>query len=220
MSAANDVGAAAAPGFLDAFAGVSEAVESGAGLPEVARATAHALSASVAIVDSSANVLAVACRSPEDERAVLSGGTVLELKVADEPVGELRYRVRDSVPPPALVRMVGTMVGQEVERARMPERASRAEVGTFLSDLLERRTTDRDNILARASELGADLTAGASVLVTRAVPQHPEEGDWRARVLAVAERGLRAVERDSLVAWVDDDVVVLVPSPDAELAQR
>ncbi|MBA3302199.1 MAG: helix-turn-helix domain-containing protein, partial [Thermoleophilaceae bacterium] len=47
-----------------------------------------------------------------------------------------------------------------------------------------------------------------------------EEGDWRARVLAVAERGLRAVERDSLAAWVADDVVVLVPSPEADVAQR
>jgi len=57
--------------FLDSFAAVSEAVESGAGLPEVARAASRALGASVAVVDSTASVLAVACASPEDERADL-----------------------------------------------------------------------------------------------------------------------------------------------------
>src|SRR3954462_619928 len=80
--------------FLDSFAAVSEAVESGAGLPEVARAASRALGASVAVVDSSASVLAVACASPEDERAVLSRGDVLELRVADSSVGQLRYRAR------------------------------------------------------------------------------------------------------------------------------
>ena len=60
-------------GSLDALADVSAAVESGAGLPEVARATGRALNASVAVVDSSSSVLAVACASPEDERDVLSG---------------------------------------------------------------------------------------------------------------------------------------------------
>src|SRR5207253_11006680 len=73
-------------GSLDALADVSAAVESGAGLPEVARATGRALNARVAVVDSSSSVLAVACASPDDERAVLSGaqGSAMgELKVAD-----------------------------------------------------------------------------------------------------------------------------------------
>jgi hypothetical protein len=52
------------------------------------------------------------------------------------------------------------------------------------------------------------------VLVARARPQQPEEGDWRARVLTVAERGARAVERSSLAALVE-----LGPGgPDRELA--
>src|SRR4051812_50118066 len=63
--------------FLDSFAAVSEAVESGAGLPEVARAASRALGASVAVVDASANVLAVAGASPGGERAGLSAGDVL-----------------------------------------------------------------------------------------------------------------------------------------------
>ena len=36
--------------------------------------------------------------------------------------------------------------------------------------------------------------------MVRARPQHTEEGDWRARVLTVAERGARAVERTALAA--------------------
>src|SRR3954470_12076046 len=92
--------------FLDSFAAVSEAVESGAGLPEVARAVSRALDASVAVVDASANVLAVACASPDDERAVLSQGDVLELRVADSYTGQLRYRARGDDPPPALLRLL------------------------------------------------------------------------------------------------------------------
>ena len=192
--------------FLAAFEEVSEAVESGAGLPSVARAAAHALDASVVIVDFASSVLAVACLSPEDERAVLAGDgatEVLELRVADERVGRMRLRARGVPPDAALMRIVTTLIAQEVDRARGPERASEAAVGDFLSDLFSRKLTDRENILARAGELGCDLSEGASVVVARARPQHPEEGDWRARVLTVAWRGARAVERTSLAASIE-----------------
>lgn len=192
--------------FLEAFEEVSEAVESGAGLPTVARAAAHALSSSLAIVDSASNVLAVACLSPEDERAVLAGEgntQVLDLRVADEAVGRMNVRPRAAPPEAALMRIVTTLVAQEVERARGPERASEAAMGGFLSDLFSRRLTDRENILARAGELGCDLSEGAVVIVARARPQHPEEGDWRSRVLTVAWRAARAVARTSLAASIE-----------------
>jgi sugar diacid utilization regulator len=221
--------------FLDSFADVSAAVEAGSGLPEVARATARALDASVAVVDDAASVLAVAAQSPDDERAVLSGAPgreILPLRVADVQVGELRYRPRGEPPPQALVRMVGTLIALEVERSRAPERASEAAVASFVCDLLERRVTDRDNIVARANELGADLSAGASVIVARAHPHSPEEGDWRARVLAMAERGARGVAPGALAAPVKVSVgrgaqastaaelVVIVPAKDPALAGR
>ncbi|CAN5189781.1 hypothetical protein BH20ACT20_BH20ACT20_09920 [soil metagenome] len=192
--------------FLAAFEEVSEAVESGSGLPSVARAAAHALDASVVIVDSASSVLAVACLSREDERAVLAGEgatEVLELRVADEPVGRMSVRARGVPPEAALMRIVTTLIAQEVDRATGPERASEAAVGDFLSDLFSRKLTDRENILARAAELGCDLSEGASVIVARAKPQQPEEGDWRARVLTVAWRGVRAVERTSLAASIE-----------------
>ena len=147
------------------------------------------------VLDAASSVLAVACRSPEDERAVMAGegGTEsVELRVAEQPVGELRFRARGEPPPAALLRMVANLIALEVDRAKAPERASEAAVGDFLGDLLARRITDRENIVARAGELGCDLGAGAGVIVVRARPQQPEEGDWRARVLTVAERGARA----------------------------
>src|SRR3954466_13145299 len=133
--------------FLEAFADVSAAVESGAGLPEVARATSRALAASVVVVDATGSILAVACGSPADEHAVLTDGQILDLRVADTKVGELRYRARGETPPPALVRYVGTLIGLEVERSRAPERASEAAVAGFLRDLLDRQVTDPHNIV-------------------------------------------------------------------------
>ena len=213
--------------FPHAFDEVSEAVESGAGLPAVTRAAGRALGASVIVLDTASSVLAVACASTDDEHAVMAGesGTeVLELRVADAPVGQLRFRAREGAPPHGLLRMVTTLIALEVERARAPERASEAAVGDFLADLLARRVTDRDNIVARAEELGCDLGAGASVLVARARPQGPVEGDWRARVLTVAERGARAVQRTSLAAPVEvedrRDPFILVPGDDAESGSR
>jgi sugar diacid utilization regulator len=227
--------------FLAALDEVSEAVESGAGLPAVARAAGRALDASVIVLDSSSGVLAVACESSEDERAVMAGergAERIDLRVADLPVGQLRFRPR-SAPPAALQRLVANLIALEVDRAKAPARATEAAVGDFLEDLLSRRITDRENIVARAGELGCDLSGGAGVFVVRARPHQPEEGDWRARVLTVAERGARAVERASLAAlaetgWsrhgigpndeagpnAERELVVVVPADDAAAPRR
>src|SRR3954451_15825798 len=145
--------AAPASAFLDAVAEVTAAIETGAGLPEVARATSRAMGSSVVVVDASGSVLAVACSSPADERAVLAEGEMIELRAGGDVVGELRHRARDDAPPAALVRWLATLLALEVERARGPERASEAAVGSFLSDLLDRRVTDREDRVARGKEL-------------------------------------------------------------------
>jgi sugar diacid utilization regulator len=225
--------------FLEALDDVSEAVESGAGLPSVTRAAGRALNASVIVLDSSSSVLAVACESSEDERAVMAGegGTeTVDLLVADAVVGQLRFRVRGEPPPAALLRLVANLIALELDRAKAPERASEEAVGDFLGDLLARRITDRENIAARSAELGCDLAGGATALVVRARPQHPEEGDWRARVLTLAERGARAVERTSLAALVasswgagpnehtglrgERELVILAPGPPGNAGRR
>jgi sugar diacid utilization regulator len=228
--------------FLEALDAVSEAVEAGAGLPAVTRAAGRALDASVIVLDSSSSVLAVACSSPEDERTVMAGegGTdTVHLLVAETTVGQLRYRSRGEPPPSALLRLVGNLIALEVDRAKAPERASEAAVGDFLEDLFARRITDRENIAARAAELGCDLSGGAVVIVVRARPQQPEEGDWRARVLTIAERGARAVERETLAAlaeagWsrpgngpndaadsrAERELLILAPGPDAAAGRR
>ena len=218
----------AALGSGEGLEAVAEVVEAGDGLPALARAIGQALEASVALLDRSSSVLAVACASPEDERAVLEareGVKRVELMVSSAVVGELRLRGRrGSEPEPALTRTIAALAALEVERAAQPERASEEAVGRFLRDLFQRRVTDRDNILARAKELGVDLADGAGVLVARAHPLVPEEGDWRARVALAVGRGARRAARGSLAGWVDingtSELAVLVPNAEADSIRR
>src|SRR5215469_16343408 len=152
---------------------LSDAVESGAGLPAVARAAARLLDASVAMIDRSSAVLAVAGASPDQEERLMAGGegvTVVALRVADTAVGELRYRAK-SPPAPSIARMVTTLLALELERSRSPEWASDEAAGAYVDDVLQRRLTERADIVSRGAELGADLDRGAGVLVLRAAPR-------------------------------------------------
>src|SRR5215218_9903233 len=82
---------------LSALDALTDAVESGAGLPEVVRAASRALDASLVCLDRAGAVLAVAARSPADERALLdglAGVDALDLRVGDALVGGLRLRPR------------------------------------------------------------------------------------------------------------------------------
>src|SRR4051795_2649706 len=106
MSTAPEVGAIEA---------LTEAVESGAGLPEVARAAARAVDASLVVLDRAGQVLAVAARSPAEEQAIVAGGPEIEgveLRLGGEPVGELRLRARSEEPSP-LVGLVALGLGGE-----------------------------------------------------------------------------------------------------------
>jgi sugar diacid utilization regulator len=212
---------------LSALSAISDAVESGLGLPEVIRAASRALDASLVLIDRSSAVLAVAARSPADERALMSdaaGVTTHELRVGDTSVGRLRMRGRSTEPDPALLRLVTTLIASEVERLRAPSRASEAAATEFLDAVLRRAVTDRGDIVARGAELGADLAGGGAVVVVRAHHYAPAEDDWRSRVLAAAERAARASAPGSLAAVLDTthegsgQVVVLVPeSADVEV---
>ena len=215
------------PGLdLDALDAITAAVESGAGLPDVVRAAAKALEASLVLLDRSGSVLAVAARSPADERSLLDGATgvrSIELRVADATVGQLRMRTRVE-PGPALVRLVTTLVASEVERVRAPARASQEASSAFLHAVLERELDD-DELIARAAELGVDLVGGGSVLMARVYTHAPAEEGWRPRVLAIAERGARAVAPTAIAAparreSTAAEVVLLIPGDDDALATR
>ena len=212
---------------LAALDAITEAVESGAGLPNVVRAAARALEASLVLLDRTGSVLAVAARSPADERSLLdcaAGVETIELRVADAPVGQLRMRAR-SQPGAALVRLVTTLVASEVERVRAPARASQEANAAFLRAIVGRDVLDVEEIVSRGAELGIDLLGGGSVLVVRAHPHTPVDEGWRARVLATAERGARAVMPTAIAAPADREmaaaeVVVLVPGSDDAVAKR
>jgi sugar diacid utilization regulator len=205
---------------------LSEAVESGAGLPAVARAAGRLLDASVALIDRSSAVLAVAGASSDQEQKLLSGGegvTAVELRVADTAVGELRYRAK-TPPDAAIARMVTTLLALELERSRSPEWESEEAAGAFVTAVLRREVTDRGDIVARAAELGADLDRGAGVVMLRAGPRAAQTGEWRERVLVLAQRALRSLAPGSLAASdggeAAAEIAAIVPAEDDERLAR
>ena len=213
---------------LQALDAITEAVESGAGLPEVVRAAARALDASLAVTDAWGATLAVAAKSPAEERALLARGqgvTSSPLRVADTVVGTLHMRVRHD-PGASMQRLLLTMIASEVERVRAPERVSETASGDFLRAILQRELVDRAELLARARELSLELEDGASMIVARAHPQTPTDEGWRGRVRAVAERGARGVVSRALAALSERDgvlaaeVLVLVPGGEEASAAR
>jgi sugar diacid utilization regulator len=215
-------------GDLAALDAITEAVESGAGLPEVVRAAGKALEASLAVADAWGATLAVAARSPAEERALLSQGDgviSIPLRVADAVVGTLHMRAKIE-PSASMRRLLVTMIASEVERVRAPERLSENAAADFLGALLRRELSDREELIARARGLSLEVQDGASVIVARALPQAPTDEGWRARVRAVAERGARAVVNRSIAALSERDgtvgaeVVLLVPGGEEPLAAR
>jgi sugar diacid utilization regulator len=211
---------------LASLGAITDAVEAGAGLPEILRASARALDASLILIDRSGAVLAAAARSPADERSLMRDAadvTSIELRVAEVPVGHLRMRSREDAPDASMLRLVTTLIASEVERVRAPERASEEAATSFQRAVLRGRIENRDDLIARGKELGTDLAAGGSVIVVRAHPRSPTEDDWRQRLLAVGSRGARSVAPGSIAAPVGDDageVIVLVPDHDGDIGRR
>ena len=211
---------------LDALGAVTDAVEAGAGLPEILRAAARALEASLILIDRSAAVLAVAARSPADERSLMRDGdgvVTIELKVADAPVGTLRMRSRGAAPDGSLLRLLTTLIASEMERTRAPERASEQAAVSFQQAALAGQIADRQDLVARGREFGIDLDKGASVVVARARPRQATEDDWRARLLALALRGARSAAPGSIGSPSPGEaaeVLVLIPDEQGNTGPR
>ena len=213
---------------LAALAAITDAVEGGAGLPAILRAAARALDTSLILIDRTATVLAVAARSPADERSLMRDAddvTTIELKVADATVGRLRMRTAsERGVDGSLLRLVTTLIASEVERVRAPERASEEAAVAFMRAVLSSRIESREDLVARGKELGIDLGGGGSVVVIRAHPRNPSEEDWRRRLLALAARGARSIAPGAIAAptgeEVGGEVAVLVPDADGEVGRR
>ena len=216
---------AAAPD-LAALAAITDAVEDGAGLPAILRAAARALDTSLILMDRSASVLAVAARSPADERSLMRDAddvTTIELKVAESTVGRLRMRASDRPSDLSLLRLVTTLIASEVERVRAPARASEEAATGFMRAVLDGRIDGREDLVARGKELGTDLGAGASVVIIRAHPRSPTEEDWRRRMLALAARGARSIAPGAIAAPTAEEaseIAVLLPDGDGETGRR
>jgi sugar diacid utilization regulator len=218
--------ASAAPD-LTALAAITDAVEGGAGLPAILRAAARALDTSLILIDRSSTVLAVAVRSPADERSLMRDTddvTTIELKVADATVGRLRMRASERPTDASLLRVLTTLIASEVERVRAPERASEEAATTFMRAVLDGRMDGRDDLLARGKELGTDLSGGGTVVIIRAHPRSPTEEDWRRRMLALAARGARSIAPGAIAAPTTEEasgeVSVLLPDGDGEAGRR
>jgi PucR family transcriptional regulator, purine catabolism regulatory protein len=210
-------------GFGPSLDALSEAVQSGAGLPETARRAAAALGAIVALIDSRGAVLAVAAGSPSEERALLSkedGVTAIDLRVSEAVVGQLRFRARGDVPEPSILRLVTTLLALEVERTRAPERAGEAAVGSFVNAVLGREIPDRRDLIARGKELGTDLENGGAVLIVKLYARRPAEGDWQARGLTIAGRAARGIVPGALSSLRHDQVAVIVPEASEPVTRR
>jgi sugar diacid utilization regulator len=215
---------------LRALAVLAERAERGDGLHAVVREAARALRASLAVLDRAGLAIAVAARSPTEERALLGTadpGAAHPLRVAGEEVGLLRLRPRDGAPPePDALRLACVLLAAELERVHGPRRASAEALAELVQALLARRLAGRDEILARAGDLGLDLSRGGCVLVARVHPQAPTDEAWRARVLALAERGARAAAARAVAApgarqdGAAAEIVLLLPGADDPGAAR
>jgi DNA-binding PucR family transcriptional regulator len=224
-------------GVADDLAALSEGIEAGEGLPTLIRAAARALGGSVALIDRSSAVLAVAAASPDEETKLLSGSDEaisVALEVAGEQVGELRIRRDDAAGAvgmdEATERLVFNLLALELERSRSGDWASEEAAGDFVRALLVRDITDRRDITARAADLGADLNSGGGVVMGRVHPKAAQSEDWRSRALTLAVRGVKAVSPGALVASAepanggverrDAELIAVVPTEDEGLLAR
>ena len=224
-------------GIAGDLAALSDAIESGEGLPALVRAAAKVLGASVALIDRSSAVLAVAAASADEESKLLGGGdgvASVDLDLAGDRVGEIRLRfgVETSAERQGdeLSRLVFNLLAFELERSRSGDWAVEEAAGDFVKALIGRQLTDRRDILARAADLGSDFGSGGGVVMARVAPRLAQTGDWRGRMITFAARGVKAVAPGSLLAFVNGgdetterrevELVALVPSTEDSVLER
>jgi PucR C-terminal helix-turn-helix domain len=163
----------------DRLAPLSEAVAAGRGLPDVVRAAARALDATLLVTDDAGEAIAVAANSPADERAILSGGTPVHahlLKRDERVVGLLCLRTpsRADAPVPGAVQVVRTLIAAELERHGASDWAMVAEEGDVARALLHGESP--------ANALDVDFVGGGAVVVVRAWDVTGAPVGWESRL--------------------------------------
>ena len=146
--------------------------------------------------------------------------TTIDLRVSEAVVGQLRFRVRDDVPEPAMLRLVTTLLALEVERTRAPERAGEAAVGGFVNAVLDGDMADRRDLIARGKELGIDLENGGSVLAVRVHPLLPGGGRLAGSRGDDRRVGPPAGSSRALAALRAEHIAVIVPGADERINRR
>lgn len=196
-------------------------VLAGRGLPGLARAAADVLGLPIAFLDRSGIVLAVAGATQEQEGRLTEEGKgveSIELVLGDETVGAVRYL--GSGVEPELLEVLSAFAALEVERARSAEWGNEAAVSDAVRTILDGSLNDPDEILSVAHDVGCDLSRGGGVLMVRAHSGSAQEGDWRARVLDMTVRTIRAIASGSIAAMGEADegsiVAIIVPTADDE----
>lgn len=196
-------------------------VLAGRGLPGLARAAADVLGLPVAFLDRSGIVLAVAGATQEQEGRLSEAGKgveSIELVLGDEAVGTVRY-LGDGADPETL-EILSAFAALEVERARSAEWGNEGAVSDAIRAILDGAVTDPQEIVALAQEVGCDISRGGGVIMVRAHSGSAQDGDWRARVLDMTVRTIRAVASGSIAAIGEEEeggiVRILVPAADDE----
>ncbi|MBK5231757.1 MAG: helix-turn-helix domain-containing protein [Thermoleophilia bacterium] len=196
-------------------------VLAGRGLPGLARAAADVLGLPIAFLDRSGIVLAVAGSTQAQEGKLTArgkGATVIELVLGDDPVGEVRY-LGEAADQDTL-DILAALAALEVERARSAEWGNEGAVSDAVRAILDGTLIDPDEIVTRAQEVGCDISRGGGVIMVRAHAGSAQDGDWRARVLDMTVRTLRAAAPGSIAAMSEVEegsiVGIIVPAPEEE----
>jgi len=194
-------------------------VLTGRGLPGLARAAADVLGVPVAFLDRSGIVLAVAGATQSQEGKLIARGkgvTAIDLALGDDPVGEVRY-LGEATDQDSL-DILAALAALEVERARSAEWGNEAAVSDAVRAILDGTLTDPEEIVIQAQDVGCDISRGGGVIMVRAHAGSAQDGDWRARVLDMTVRTLRAAAPGSIAAMseIDDGSIVGIIVPTAE----
>lgn len=162
------------------------------------RALQRAVGASLLVLDRGGGTVAVASRSPAEERALRAGKEPVlsePLTHGGERVGTVRVLVTAS-PLPTVWPLLRALLAAELRRIQLPNRPARRAAQALVEALFSASERSNAEIPRRLEELGLDLAGGATVVFARVHLQGTVEEGWEDRLLALFEQALRAGDGD------------------------